>query len=65
MESAARTGLRYIGSDTTRVVCWPTCHHAKRISAAHRVPFRSLGAAAGAGYRPCRDCRPASGAIAA
>jgi O-6-methylguanine DNA methyltransferase len=65
MESAARTGLRYIGSDTTHVVCLPTCHHARRISAAHRVPFRSLGAAAGAGYRPCRDCRPASGAIAA
>lgn len=65
MEQVARTGLRYLGSDTTRVVCWPTCHHAKRISPAHQVPFRSMAAAAAAGYRACRDCRPASGAIAA
>jgi O-6-methylguanine DNA methyltransferase len=65
MESAARAGLRYLGSDTTHVVCLPTCQHAKRIAASHRVPFRSLPAAAAAGYRPCRVCRPASGAIAA
>jgi O-6-methylguanine DNA methyltransferase len=65
MEWAARAGVRYVGSDTTHVVCLPTCHHARRITAAHRVPFRSLAAAAGAGYRACRDCRPASGALAA
>jgi O-6-methylguanine DNA methyltransferase len=65
MESAARSGLRYLGSDTTHVVCLPTCRHAKRIMPQHRVPFRSLQAAAGAGYRPCRDCRPASGFLAA
>jgi len=65
MESAARSGLRYLGSDTTHVVCLPTCRHAKRITPQHRVPFRSLQAAAGAGYRPCRECRPASGSIAA
>lgn len=65
MESAARTGMRYLGSDTTHIVCLPTCHNAKRITSAHRVPFRSLQTAARAGYRPCRECRPASGAIAA
>jgi O-6-methylguanine DNA methyltransferase len=65
LETAARTGLRYVGSDTTHVVCLPTCHAAKRITPAHRVPFRSLGSAAAAGYRACRECRPASGAIAA
>ncbi len=65
MESAARSGMRYLGSDTTRIVCLPTCHHAQRITTAHRVPFRSLQAAAQAGYRPCRACRPASGAMAA
>ena len=65
MESAARSGLRYLGSDTTHIVCLPTCRNAKRIAPQHRVPFRSLRAAAGAGYRPCRECRPASGAIAA
>ena len=65
MEAAARAGLRYLGSDTTKVVCLPTCHHAKRIAPVHRVPFRSMQAAARAGYRPCLVCRPASGAIAA
>ena len=65
LESAARTGLRYVGSDTTHIVCLPTCHAAKRVTAAHRVPFRSLGRAAAAGYRPCLECRPASGALAA
>ena len=62
MESLARSGVRYIGSDTTHVVCLPTCHAANRITDAHRVSFRSLDQAAGAGYRPCRECRPASGA---
>jgi O-6-methylguanine DNA methyltransferase len=65
LEAAARTGQRYLGSDTTHVVCLPTCHHARRITARHRVPFRSLEAAAAAGYRPCRACRPVSGALAA
>lgn len=62
MESLARSGVRYFGSDTTHVVCLPTCHAAKRITDAHRVSFRSLDQAARAGYRPCRECRPASGA---
>ena len=65
MESAARAGIRFVGSDTTHVVCLPTCHAAKRITAAHRVPFRSMGSAAAGGYRACRVCRPGSGAIAA
>ena len=65
MESAARSGVRFVGSDTTHVVCLPTCRDAKRIRPVHRVPFRSLAAAAGAGYRPCRDCRPGSGTLAA
>ncbi|MGZ8437182.1 MAG: methylated-DNA--[protein]-cysteine S-methyltransferase [Candidatus Limnocylindrales bacterium] len=65
MESAARAGIRFLGSDTTHIVCLPTCQHARRITAQHRVSFRSLEAAAGAGYRPCRACRPASGRLAA
>lgn len=55
--AAQRTRLR--GSDTTGVVCFPTCHHARRITPAHRRDFRSLDAARAAGYRPCRTCRPA------
>ena len=34
---------------------------AKRITPAHRIPFRSLGDAVGLGYRACLACKPASG----
>lgn len=61
LEAEARAGVRYLGSDTTHVVCLPTCRNARRIARAHRVPFRSLPAAAMAGYRACRICRPGSG----
>jgi O-6-methylguanine DNA methyltransferase len=58
LEGLARAGIRYIGSDTTRIYCLPTCHNAKRITAAHRVAFRSAAASESAGYRACRECRP-------
>jgi len=59
MEGLARSGIRYIGSDTTRIFCLPTCHNAKRISARHEVRFRTAAAGTAAGYRACRECRPA------
>ena len=65
LEAGARAGHRYIGSDTTHIVCLPTCRNTKRITSRHRVPFRSLPAAYAAGYRACRECRPASGAARA
>lgn len=65
LESLARAGVRYIGSDTTRIYCLPTCHNAKRITAGHRVPFRSAAASEAAGFRACRECRPASAVVAA
>jgi O-6-methylguanine DNA methyltransferase len=65
LERMAAAGVRYMGSDTTGVVCLPTCHHARRITDRHQVPFRSLTAASAAGYRPCRVCRPASGVATA
>jgi len=55
----ARAGVRYYGSATTHIYCFPTCRHARRISEAHRVSFSSAAAAAAAGYRPCKVCRPA------
>ena len=58
LEELASGGIRYVGSDTTRIVCHLTCRHARRIAIRHRVPFRSLGDAAARGYRACRDCRP-------
>jgi O-6-methylguanine DNA methyltransferase len=53
-------GARLVGSDTTRIVCYPTCRNARRIAEAHRVPFETIGAATAAGYRPCEVCRPAA-----
>jgi len=50
--------LRYVGSDTTGIFCFPTCRHARRISTGHRVEFRSPDRAAAAGFRGCKVCRP-------
>jgi O-6-methylguanine DNA methyltransferase len=54
----AESGIRLVGSDTTRITCLPTCRHARRMTARHRVRFRSMSEAARAGYRPCKVCRP-------
>jgi hypothetical protein len=61
LDDLAGRRTRYLGTDTTRIVCLPTCGHAKRITDHHLVPFHSMEAARAAGYRPCRVCRPASG----
>jgi methylated-DNA-[protein]-cysteine S-methyltransferase len=58
LEEMGKAGVHYIGSDSTKVYCFPTCHNARRITPKHRVPFRTTPQAARAGYRPCRDCRP-------
>lgn len=58
LERLARAGIRYFGSDTTRIVCHPTCHHARRVTDRHRMTFRSMDEAARSGYRPCKVCRP-------
>ena len=59
LEALGRAGVRYYGSDTTRIFCFPTCRHGRRVTERHRVEFSSAGAAAAAGYRPCKVCRPA------
>ncbi|HEX5828791.1 MAG TPA: methylated-DNA--[protein]-cysteine S-methyltransferase [Candidatus Limnocylindrales bacterium] len=58
LEDAARRGERLSGSTTTRIVCWPTCRHARRTQDRYRVSFRSLREAGARGYRPCKVCRP-------
>jgi len=60
IETAARRGVRLVGSDTTGIYCFPTCRHARRITDAHRVEFRSEQAAKAEGYRACKVCRPAA-----
>jgi O-6-methylguanine DNA methyltransferase len=64
LEGMARAGIRFIGSDTTGIYCMPTCHDARRVTERHKQEFRSARAAAAAGYRPCRHCRPVAAAIA-
>ncbi len=59
IEAEARAGVRYHASDKGGVYCYPTCRHARRITAPHRVTFASDAAAQRAGYRPCTVCRPA------
>ena len=60
LETLARRGIRFLGSDTTRIFCYPTCRHARRITPAHRVPFTTAESARAAGYRGCKDCTPVS-----
>ena len=58
LERLARTGVRFLASDTTRIYCLPSCHNARRISDAHRVAFRGAADPGADGYRACRKCRP-------
>lgn len=60
LEAEAAEGIRLVGSDTTHIVCHPTCRDARRVTARHRIRFRSMAQARAAGYRPCRHCRPVS-----
>lgn len=58
LESLAKKGVRYVGSRTTKIVCFPTCKDAKRIREENRVPFRAAGQAVEKGFRPCLRCKP-------
>ena len=58
LEKMARRGVRFLGSDTTRVFCYPTCRHARGITEQHRVGFGTVEAAEAAGYRGCKVCTP-------
>jgi len=60
IEAEAGRGVRYVGSDTTGIYCFPSCRHAKRITPQHRVEFRSDSDASSSGYRACKVCRPAA-----
>ncbi|WP_274918236.1 Ada metal-binding domain-containing protein [Streptomyces sp. WZ-12] len=54
----SHSGTVFLGSATTRIYCHPTCAHARRITAPHRVPFADAREAHRAGYRACKSCRP-------
>jgi len=58
----AAAGIRYVGSDTTKIYCLPTCRHARRVMDRHRLEFHSAAEGIARGYRACLVCRPASAA---
>ena len=65
LEALARAGVRFVGSDTTRIFCLPTCRHARRIMDRHLVRFRSTDDTRRANYRACLVCRPVARAAVA
>ena len=58
LDQLAKEGVRYIGSRTTKIVCFPTCRDARRIREDNRVPFRGADQAMEKGFRPCKRCQP-------
>ena len=58
LDDLARKGVRYIGSKTTKIFCFPTCKDARRIREDNRVPFRDVDEAREEGFRPCKRCQP-------
>jgi O-6-methylguanine DNA methyltransferase len=58
MERLPAKGVRFIGSETTHIYCYPSCRNARRISDENRVPFRSVDETRRVGYRACKVCRP-------
>jgi O-6-methylguanine DNA methyltransferase len=62
LERLAGRGLRYTGSDSTGIYCYPSCRHARRTTPQHEVRFHSAEEAHAAGYRPCKVCRPLAAA---
>jgi len=62
LERLASAGTRFVGSATTGVFCVPSCTHARRITPAHEVAFRSSASAESAGFRPCTRCLPTAAA---
>jgi O-6-methylguanine DNA methyltransferase len=58
LDALAKQGVRYIGSRTTKIVCFPTCKDAQRIREENRVPFHGIDEATEKGFRPCLRCQP-------
>jgi O-6-methylguanine DNA methyltransferase len=58
LERLPAAGVRFTGSDTTHIYCYPSCRNARRTTERHLVTWRSADEARRAGYRACRVCRP-------
>jgi len=62
LEELARAGLRYEGVRSTKVYCYPTCHHARRALEKNVVWLHDAAEARAAGFHPCKVCRPEAAA---
>jgi O-6-methylguanine DNA methyltransferase len=60
LEELGRSGFRYEGVKSTKVFCYPTCHHARRAHERNVVWLHDAREARAAGFRPCKVCRPAA-----
>ncbi|MFN2442988.1 MAG: methylated-DNA--[protein]-cysteine S-methyltransferase [Thermoanaerobaculia bacterium] len=58
LDRLAKDGLRFVGSRTTKIFCFPTCRDARRIRKENAAFFRDEAAAERAGYRACARCKP-------
>jgi O-6-methylguanine DNA methyltransferase len=57
LEGLGKQGIKFVGSDTTHIFCFPTCRY--QVSPEHLQTFHSEEEARARGYRPCKVCRPA------
>ena len=64
IEQLATTGVRYLGNETKRYFCYPTCGGIQSLIKENTVRFHSAQEALAAGFHPCGDCRPAAVAVA-
>src|SRR2546427_1142688 len=59
LQEMAKAGFRYQGVRTTKIFCFPTCYTGRHALEKNFVFFHDEEEARAAGYRPCKDCRPA------
>ena len=60
LQRLAQSGYRYEGIKSTKIFCFPTCYHGRHAREENFVFFHGEAEARAAGYRPCKDCRPAA-----
>lgn len=58
LDTLERQKIRFTGSRTTGIFCYPTCHDARRINRENQVRFADGREAVAKGYRPCKHCKP-------
>ena len=62
LQELARSGYRYEGVRSTKIYCYPTCHHARRAQERNVVWLHDEAEARAQGFRPCKVCRPPAAA---